>query len=130
MSSFSGYAVVTTQKSARRAFALCLLDSMMQLRTGVRRGRDDAQQTQTLDGQVRALRCNLEHVGLVPANDMIDFYGPGAVGQTIAAALGLRVQIIEQQGDGRLTAHDVIGAGQLVRILHTPGHFQPLWPGH
>gem|GEM_PF-4366191 len=108
----------------------CLLDSMMQLRTGIRRGRDEAQQTQALDGQVRALRSNLEHVGLVPANDMIDFYGPGAVGQTIAAALGLRVQIIEQQDDGRLTAHDAIGAGQLVRVLHTPGHFQPLWPDH
>jgi hypothetical protein len=31
--------------------------------------------------------------------------------------------------NGRLTAHPVLGeAGRLVHILHTPGHFQPLWP--
>jgi hypothetical protein len=107
----------------------CLLDSMLQLSTRIRRGRDAAQQTRALDGQAGELRSNLEQVGLVPANDMIDFYSPGAVGQTIAATLGLRVQIIQQQDDGRLTAHDAFGAGQLVRILHTPGHFQPLWPG-
>ncbi|MBW8833145.1 MAG: hypothetical protein JF606_27950, partial [Burkholderiales bacterium] len=108
----------------------CLLDSMLQFRIGVRRGRNETQQTHGLDWQVGAMRLSLEQSGLVPANDMIDFYSPGAVGATIAATLGLRVQIIQQQEDGQLTAHDAFGAGQFVRILHTPGHFQPLWPNH
>ncbi|MBT8500654.1 hypothetical protein DH20_16690, partial [Pantoea agglomerans] len=60
----------------------------------------------------------------------------GGAGSYLAAAMNVRLQVIQaefQQGpDGmyvRYTLHPEIGApgARLIRLLHTPGHFQPLW---
>ncbi len=52
---------------------------------------------------------------------------PGGV--SLADSLDIRIQTIELEGSGQVTAHPVVGQqGRLVHILHTPNHFQPLWP--
>jgi hypothetical protein len=65
---------------------------------------------------------------MVDPQGEIDLYGANGVGALLATNFGVRIQAIEVDANGGLTAHPVLGqAGRLVHILHTPGHFQPLW---
>jgi len=76
-----------------------------------------------------SLRHSLVRVGAVDPHGEIDIYGAEGVGVLLAHNFGVRIQAIEMDANGRLTAHPVLGqAGRLVHILHKPGHFQPLWP--
>jgi hypothetical protein len=115
----------------------CLLDSILQGYHNIRRGHGAPRGlTDWLDGEVRRVRETLsaQGVDLVPARGEIDIYG--GPGSYLAGAMGLRLQVIQaefqERPDGtyvRYTAHPEIGeaGGRAVRLLHTPGHFQPLW---
>ncbi|UIF88717.1 hypothetical protein KAF44_28000 (plasmid) [Cupriavidus necator] len=64
--------------------------------------------------------------GLADRDGDIDMY---EAGWGLARSLGIRIQAIAVNASGQLTVHPVVGQqGRLVHILHTPGHFQPLWP--
>jgi len=107
----------------------CLLDTVLQLARGTRRQDHATPQAQALAQDAQELRRALAAVGLVERDGQIDVYGPGGVGVFLAQNLGLRIQVIEANEHDGLIAHPVLGQeGPLVRILHTPGHFQPLWP--
>nr|ABM66110.1 HsvG virulence protein [Pantoea agglomerans pv. gypsophilae] len=115
----------------------CLLDSILQCYHNIRRGHGAPRGlTDWLDGEVRRVReaLSAQGVDLVPARGEIDIYG--GPGSYFAGAMGLRLQVIQaefqEEPDGtyvRYTAHPEIGeaGGRAVRLLHTPGHFQPLW---
>ena len=107
-----------------------LLDTVVQLARNVRRQEgQETPQTQRLQQQALSLQHSLVRVGAVDLHGEIDFYGAEGVGALLAHNFGVRIQAIKMDANGRLTAHPVLGeAGRLVHILHTPGHFQPLWP--
>lgn len=57
----------------------------------------------------------------------IDVYGGG--GELLASNLGIRLRMVQLQENGQLRYHPAMGNGDKdVYILHTPGHFIPLWP--
>jgi hypothetical protein len=122
-----------SQQNLARGFASgdalnCLIDTALQLSTGVRRPDNGHTPMQDLDQTVSLWRQHLFAAGIVPQHGMIDFYSATLAGQDLAHNLGVRIQIIQWE-NGRVTAHPVLGQqGRLVHILHTPGHFQPLWP--
>nr|ABM66111.1 HsvB type III effector [Pantoea agglomerans pv. gypsophilae] len=115
----------------------CLLDSILQCYHNIRRGHGAPRGlTDWLDGEVRRVReaLSAQGVDLVPARGEIDIYG--GPGSYLAGAMGLRLQVIQaefqEEPDGtyvRYTSHPEMGRSDapLVRLLHTPGHFQPLW---
>jgi hypothetical protein len=115
----------------------CLLDSILQVWNNIRRQPDqETAQTLWLDGEIQRLRDVLSASGvdLVPAQGEIDIYG--GVGAHMARTLGIRLQVIQEEyvrtGGGaavRYITHPSLGDEQAprIRLLHTPGHFQPLW---
>ncbi|MFP4833971.1 XopAD/skwp family type III secretion system effector [Paraburkholderia sp. BR10879] len=105
----------------------CLLDTVLQFVRNIRRQPGvETEQTRELEAQAQALRSGLIEDGLADEHDFIDIY---AAGDKLARSLGIRIQTIEVDQSGRVTAHPVLGQqGRLVHILHTPAHFQPLWP--
>ncbi|MCV3211840.1 type III effector protein [Mesorhizobium sp. YC-39] len=108
----------------------CLLDTVLQVAHNTKRQDHETPQTGQLRQQVRSLRNSLVQVGAVDPHGEIDLYGAEGVGVLLANNLGVSIQAIEADANGRLTVHPVLGEGRLVHILHTPGHFQPLWPRH
>jgi len=122
-----------TQLNFERGFASgdalnCLIDTALQFSSTVRRPDNGQTQMPELDQTVPLWRGYLFTAGVVPPHGQIDLYGANLAGQNLALNLGVRIQIIQWE-DGRATAHPVLGQhGPLVHILHTPGHFQPLWP--
>lgn len=109
----------------------CLLDTVLQFAHNTKRQDHETPQTWQLQQQVQSLRNSLVQVGAVDPHGEIDLYGAEGVGVLLANNLGVRIQAIEADANGRLTVHPVLGEeGRLVHILHTPGHFQPLWPRH
>jgi hypothetical protein len=121
-----------SQQNLERGFASgdalnCLIDTALQLSTGVRRPDNGHTPMHDLDRTVPLWRQHLFAAGIVPQHGMIDFYSATLAGQDLAHNLGVRIQIIQWENGG-VTAHPVLGQqGRLVHILHTPGHFQPLW---
>ncbi|MCP3477993.1 hypothetical protein NLM33_48930 (plasmid) [Bradyrhizobium sp. CCGUVB1N3] len=108
----------------------CLLETVLQLASNTERQDDETPQTQQLQQQAQLLRNSLVQDGTVDPHGEIDLYGAG-VGVVLATSFGLRIQAIEAHANGGWTVHPVLGQeGRLVHILHTPGHFQPLWPRH
>ncbi|WP_426400810.1 hypothetical protein ACN9M1_27090 (plasmid) [Ralstonia sp. R-29] len=106
----------------------CLIDTALQLSTGVRRPDNGHTPMPDLDRTVPLWRQHLFAAGVVPQHGMIDLYSATHAGQDLAHNLSVRIQIIQWE-NGRATAHPVLGQqGPLAHILHTPGHFQPLWP--
>jgi hypothetical protein len=106
----------------------CLIDTALQLSTGVRRPDNGHTPMHELDHTVPQWRQYLFAAGIVPQHGMIDLYSATLAGQDLAHNLGVRIQIIQWENGG-VTAHPVLGRqGPLMHILHTPGHFQPLWP--
>ncbi|WP_232431370.1 hypothetical protein [Cupriavidus sp. UYPR2.512] len=105
----------------------CLLDTVLQFVRNIRRQPGvDTEQTRELEAQAQALRSELIANDLADEHDFIDMYPGGA---RLARSLDIRIQTIEVEGSGQVTAHPVVGQqGRLVHILHTPNHFQPLWP--
>ncbi|MEX3694286.1 hypothetical protein AB3X91_40250 [Paraburkholderia sp. BR14263] len=105
----------------------CLLDTVLQFVRNIRRQPGvETEQTRELEAQAQALRSRLIADGLADEHDFIDIY---AAGDRLARSLDIRIQTIEVDQSGRVTAHQVLGQqGRLVHILHTPAHFQPLWP--
>ncbi|KAF7961508.1 hypothetical protein AWV80_32575 [Cupriavidus sp. UYMU48A] len=105
----------------------CLLDTVLQFVSNIRRQPGvDTEQTRELDAQAQALRRELIANNLANEHDFIDMYSGGA---SLAHTLDIRIQTIEVEGSGQVTAHPVVGQqGRLVHILYTPHHFQPLWP--
>ncbi|MEX3640418.1 hypothetical protein, partial [Paraburkholderia sp. BR14320] len=84
------------------------------------------EQTGELEAAAQALRRELMAQRLAGRQDFIDMY---PVGERLAHSLDIRIQIIAVEQSGQVTAHPVVGQqGPLVHILHTPGHFEPLWP--
>ena len=124
---------VLSQLNYERGFASgdslnCLIDAALQLSTGVRRLDYGQTPMPDLDGAVPQWRQHLSAAGVVPRHEMIDLYSAAHAGQDLADNLRVRIQIIQWE-NGRATAHPVLGQhGPLLHILHTPGHFQPLWP--
>ncbi|GLR46059.1 hypothetical protein GCM10007880_65770 [Mesorhizobium amorphae] len=108
----------------------CLLDTVLQVAHNTKRQDHETTQAGQLQQQVRSLRNTLVQVGAVNPHVEIDFYGAEGVGVLLANNLDVSIQAIEADANGRLTVHPVLGEGRLVHILHTPGHFQPLWPRH
>ncbi|WP_084801755.1 XopAD/skwp family type III secretion system effector [Bradyrhizobium sp. Ec3.3] len=109
----------------------CLLDTVLQFAHNTRRQDYETRQTRQLQQQAQLLRNNLVQVRAVDPHGYIDLYSAAGVGVMLANHFGLRIQAIEANASGRLTVHPVLGQeGRLVHILHTPGHFQPLWPRH
>ena len=104
----------------------CLLDSIVQLANGTRRRRASVPE---LDGLVQTMREMLANVGVVDRHGQIDVYEGANAGALLAQTFRMRLQFIQDNGDNGVFVHPVIGhEGALLRILHTPGHFQPLWP--
>ncbi|UIF88760.1 Type III effector protein (Skwp5) (plasmid) [Cupriavidus necator] len=105
----------------------CLLDTALQLSRNLRREPAMAtEQTSELQAQAQWLRGELFRRGLADRDGDIDMY---EAGWGLARSLGIRIQAIAVNASGQLTVHPVVGQqGRLVHILHTPGHFQPLWP--
>nr|ABC72309.1 HsvB type III effector [Pantoea agglomerans pv. gypsophilae] len=115
----------------------CLLDSILQRYHNIRRGPGTPRGlTDWLDGEVRRVReaLSAQGVDLLPARGEIDIYG--GAGSYLAGAMNVRLQVIQaefqEEPDGtyvRYTSHPEMGRSDapLVRLLHTPGHFQPLW---
>ena len=124
---------VLSQLNYERGFASgdslnCLIDAALQLSTGVRRLDYGQTPMPDLDRAVPQWRQHLSAGGVVPQHGMIDLYSASHAGQDLAYNLRVRIQIIQWE-NGRATAHPVLGQhGPLLHILHTPGHFQPLWP--
>lgn len=124
---------VLTQLNLEQGFASgdalnCLIDTALQLTTGVRRPDNGHTPMHQLDQTVPAWRQHLFVAGVVPQHGMIDLYSANLAGANLAHNLNVRIQIVQWE-NGRATAHPVLGQqGPLVHILHTPGHFQPLWP--
>ncbi len=106
----------------------CLLDTILQLVNNVRRPiGEERPETRSYQHQVEPLRQFLHDAGMVDLRGLIDHYGSSGVGVVLADNLGVRIQVI-QNVNGSLYAHPVLGQrGPLVHILHTPGHFEPLW---
>jgi hypothetical protein len=104
----------------------CLLDSIAQLAFNTPRGPRSFMPD--MDAQVQQTRQMLASVRAVERQGQLDVYESGNVGLLLANTFNLRLQFI-QQHEGRHFVHPVLGQqGPLVRILNTPGHFQPLWP--
>ncbi|WP_429496267.1 XopAD/skwp family type III secretion system effector [Paraburkholderia youngii] len=105
----------------------CLLDTVLQFVRNIRRQPGgETEQTRELEAQAQALRGELFREDLADRDGDIDMYEAGWL---LASSLGIRIQIIALEQNGQVTAHPVVGEqGRLVHILHTPGHFQPLWP--
>ena len=104
----------------------CLLDSIVQLANGTRRRRASVPE---LDGLVQTMREMLANVGVVDRHGQIDVYEGANAGALLAQTFQMRLQFIQDNGEDGVFVHPVIGhEGPLLRILHTPGHFQPLWP--
>ncbi|WP_284274063.1 XopAD/skwp family type III secretion system effector [Bradyrhizobium iriomotense] len=112
----------------------CLLDTVLQFAHNTMRLDHETPQTRQLEQEVRSLRNGLVQMGVIDPHGEIDLYGAEGVGVLLANHLGVRIQAIEADAadaNARLTVHPVLGEqGRLVHILHTPGHFQPLWPRH
>ena len=118
----------------------CLIDTVLQLAYNQRRPDNWQTPMPGLDQSVREWRQYLSNVGVVDRHGQIDLYGPdvygaNGVGVTLAHSLRIRIQAIQVGANGEVTVHPILGQeadpyGQtrLVHILHTPGHFQPLWP--
>ena len=118
----------------------CLIDTVLQLAYNQRRPDNWQTPMPELDQSVREWREYLSNVGVVDRHGQIDLYGPdvygaNGVGVTLAHSLRIRIQAIQVGANGEVTVHPILGQeadpyGQtrLVHILHTPGHFQPLWP--
>ena len=113
----------------------CLLDSVLQLAYNLRRPVNGQTPMPQLDQSVQEWRAFLSTEGVVDRYGQIDLYGANGVGVTLAHSLRIRIQAIEVEANGGVTVHPILGQeadpyGQrrLVHILHTPGHFQPLWP--
>jgi hypothetical protein len=108
----------------------CLLDSISQLAFGTPR-RPGAFMPE-MDARVRDMRQILAAGGLAPQQGELDVYESGPLGAMLADTFNLRLQFIQQHEDiaGMHFVHPVLGQEGLpiVRILNTPGHFQPLWP--
>jgi hypothetical protein len=129
----NNFDIVLAQLNAEMGFASgdalnCLIDTALQFTSNVRR-RDNGQTREPeLDAAVSLWRQHLFTAGVVPRHGQIDFYDGSRAGQDLALNLGVRIQIIQWE-NGMTVAHPVLGQqGPLVHILHTPGHFQPLWP--
>ncbi|MGF6292561.1 GH24 family phage-related lysozyme (muramidase) [Paraburkholderia youngii] len=105
----------------------CLLDTVLQFVRNIRRQPGvETEQTRELEAQAQALRLKLFRERLADRDGDIDMYEAGWL---LASSLGIRIQIIALEQSGQVRAHPVVGQqGRLVHILHTPGHFQPLWP--
>ncbi|WP_202367926.1 hypothetical protein [Mesorhizobium sp. L-2-11] len=109
----------------------CLLDTVLQFAHNTRRQDHETAQTEQLQQQARFLRDSLVQISAVDPDGEIDLYAPGGVGAMLAHNFGVRIQVVAADARGRLTVHPILGQeGRLVHILHTPGHFQPLWPRH
>jgi hypothetical protein len=107
----------------------CLLDSLLQLVHGSRRWLN--YEPPGLAQEVAALRRNLVMHGAAAPRGHIDAEGANVLAVTLAANYGVRIQFIEENEDRSLIVHPVYGnQGPFLHILHTPGHFQPLWPKH
>ena len=113
----------------------CLLDSVLQLAYNLRRPVNGQTPMPQLDQSVQEWRAFLSTEGVVDRYGQIDLYGANGDGVTLAHSLRIRIQAIEVGANGGVTVHPILGQeadpyGQrrLVHILHTPGHFQPLWP--
>ena len=124
---------VLAQLNLERGFASgdalnCLIDTALQFTYNMRRPDNGQTPMPELDQAVPLWRQSLATAGIVPQHGMIDFYSATRAGYNLALHLGVRIQIIQWNIDGT-SAHPVLGEhGPLVHILHTPGHFQPLWP--
>ncbi|WP_280920933.1 XopAD/skwp family type III secretion system effector, partial [Cupriavidus sp. AcVe19-1a] len=105
----------------------CLLDTVLQLSGNIRREPGMAtEQASEFQAQAQLLRLNLIEQGLADMHSFIDMY---PAGETLARRFGIRIRTIEVNESGQVSVHRVLGQqGRLVHILHTPGHFQPLWP--
>jgi len=105
----------------------CLLDTIVQLRDNVRRRpNEETPQTRQVEHDAQRMRETLIATGTVPRDGEIDVYG--GAGAQLANDLNLRIQVTQYTEDGSLITHPILGeTGRLVHILHTPGHFQPLW---
>gem|GEM_PF-6380147 len=105
----------------------CLLDSLLQLVHGTRRWPN--YEPPGLVQEVMALRSRLVMHGEADPHGNIDAEGANLLAATLAANYGVRIQFIEERANRSLTVHPVYGdQGPLIHILHTPGHFRPLWP--
>lgn len=97
----------------------CLLDSIFQLH---RNSRGSSAEGRRWAGEMRR---TLNVLDQIPDEGMIDIYA--GAGMQFANDLGIRIQVIERTGEGNVI-HPIIGqTGQLVRLLHSGDHFQPLW---
>lgn len=105
----------------------CLLDTIVQLRDNVRRRpNEDTPQTRQVEQDAQRMREALIATGAAPRDGEIDIYG--GAGAQLANDLNMRFQVTERTEDGSVINHPILGeSGRLVHILHTPGHFQPLW---
>ena len=121
-----------TQVNAEMGYASaqglnCLLDSLLQLVHGSRRWLN--YEPPGIAQEVAALRRSLVMSGEADRHGHIDAEGANLLAVTLAANYGVRIQFIEEDEDRSLAVHPVFGnEGPLLHILHTPGHFQPLWP--
>ena len=121
-----------TQVNAEMGYASaqglnCLLDSLLQLVHGSRRWLN--YEPPGIAQEVAALRRSLVVSGEADRHGHIDAEGANLLAVTLAANYGVRIQFIEEDEDQALAVHPVYGNhGPLLHILHTPGHFQPLWP--
>jgi hypothetical protein len=121
-------AQVNAERGHASALGLnCLLDSLLQLVRGERRWPHYEPHGLSLD--VQALREVLVMHREVASHGEIDAEGANLLAVTLAANYQVRIQFIEAAADDSVIVHPVYGnQGRLVHILHTPGHFQPLWP--
>ena len=105
----------------------CLLDSLLQRFYDTRRWLNH--EPPHLARNVLTLRRRLVMLGQAAPHGNIDAEGANLLAVTLAANYAVRIQFIEERADRSLTVHPVYGdQGPLIHILHTPGHFQPLWP--
>ena len=106
----------------------CLIDTVLQLQSNTRRPDNGQTSMPELEAATQMWRNYLSQAGIVAQHGQIDLYDTSAVGANLAHNMQMRIQAIEVV-DGQAIAHPVLGQqGPLVHILHTPGHFQPLWP--
>jgi len=104
-----------------------LLDSLLQRFYDTRRWLNH--EPPHLARNVLTLRRRLVRLGQAAPHGNIDAEGANLLAVTLAANYAVRIQFIEERADRSLTVHPVYGdQGPLIHILHTPGHFQPLWP--